>query len=346
MSKIIKRDWRNWKPQQTPSGKRPTPGFDSFQSLGGGGDKNTKAVKPKIDKKKVLNDKLQIKSIKNKNFTKSKASRTKLYGNKSTLKNKNFNFKAQNMSEDRLEYLLDSYEQNRDWSHNIIRAEKAEYKRNKDRAPNIMTKANATRDRRLSSSLAVIISKLAEDKTGEPIIGEDEWDVQELMMRSITRRNIYHCMQSRERENIVLVLDSSPSCERSAKLYGQIAYLSCKLGNLDIYLAPNARLTHKMNAKTHEYENIFSMPEDKNLIACQMDSLHNFFRNRVILFFGDYDGVRHICLASHNNEVYWLNNDYEDEYEHENHLCDRKFNGTVFQVNDRKDLINVIRKLR
>ena len=153
-------------------------------------------------------------------------------------------------------------------------------------------------------------------------------------------------MQSRERENIVLVLDSSPSCERSARFYSKIAYLSCKLGNLDIYLAPNARITHKMNAKTREYEKVFDINKDKDMLLFDMDALHNFFRNRVILFFGDYDGMRQICGASENNEVYWLNNDYEDKQYHDEFLCGQKFHGTVFNVSSKEDLINTIRKLR
>ena len=352
MAKLIKRDWRNWKPQQTPSGKRLTPGSDSSQSLGDGVNKSSdggfdisKAVKPKAVKKKVITLSGKMQDIKSLPIKKTPA-RVKLHGNKTKFKNNNFNYKSKNIGSSEKYRKLDNFDVHLKWSREIIFEEKRDYKYNKDRAHSIVVKANETRDKRLSGALAVMISKLAEDKSGEPIIGEDEWDIQELMMRSLTRRNIYSCMQSRERENIVLVLDSSPSCERSARFYSKIAYLSCKLGNLDIYLAPNARITHKMNAKTREYEKVFDINKDENMIICGMDCLHNFFRNRVILFFGDYDGKRMICEASKSNEVYWLNNDYEGEEIHKEGLYGEKFYGTVFNVSSKEDLINTIRKLR
>jgi hypothetical protein len=345
MSKLIKRDWRNWKPQQTPSGKRSTPGFDSFQSLGGGGDSNIQAVKPKSVKKKAVKlDNIHTNGINNKDFIRKTPARIKISGNKSLINNNNFNFRAKKMNKSHKSIRLDNFDDSIEWSNELIISEKREI--NKNRARSIVSKANTTKDRRLSGALAIMVSKLAEDKSGEPIVGEDEWDVQELMMRTITKRNIYNCMQSRERENIVLALDSSPSCRRTSQLYSKIAYLSCKFGGLDIYLTPNARVTHKMNAKTSKYEKVFSVPRDSDMIVCNMDAMNNFFRNRVILFFGDFDGYRQICLASNNNEIYWLNNDYDDGEEPEEYLNGRKFNGTMFSVSNKQDLINVIRKLR
>ena len=342
MSKLIKRDWRNWKPQQTPSGKRFNPGSDSFQSLGEGGFNISKAVKPKDVKKKAVRLSGVFPTALKNNSIKTKPARAKLYGNKSILKNNNFKFKANSIHNNVAERNLDRFDDHLHWSSDF---EDKKYKHNSNRSCSVIEKADETKDRRLSGALAIMISKLAADKSGEPIIGEDEWDVQELMMRSITRRNIYSCMQSRERENIVLVLDSSPSCRDVAKLYSKIAFLSCKLGNLDIYLAPNARITHKMSVKTGQYEKVFDAERDEDMIVCGMDALHNFFNNRVILFFGDYDGTTQICSASHSNEIYWLNNSY-DEYDHKDYLRGKKFNGTVFDVSSRKDLINTIRKLR
>ena len=342
MSKLIKRDWRNWKPQQTPSGKRFNSGSDSFQSLGEGGFNISKAVKPKAVKKKTVRLSGVFPTALKNNSIKTKPARTKLYGSKSILKNNNFKFKANSIQNTVAERNLENFDDHLHWSSEF---EDKKYNHNSNRSFSVIEKADETRDRRLSGALAIMISKLAADKSGEPIIGEDEWDVQELMMRSITRRNIYSCMQSRERENIVLVLDSSPSCRNVAKLYSKIAFLSCKLGNLDIYLAPNARITHKMSVKNGQYEKVFDVERDKDMIVCGMDALHNFFNNRVILFFGDYDGTRQICSASYSNEIYWLNNSY-DEYEHKDWLRGKKFNGTVFDVSSRKDLINTIRKLR
>ena len=38
-----------------------------------------------------------------------------------------------------------------------------------------------------------------------------------------------------------------------------------------------------MNVKTRKYEKVFELLRDKAIIQCEMDELHNFFKNRVIL---------------------------------------------------------------
>ena len=88
MAKLIKRDWRNWKPQQTPSGKRFNSGSDSFQSLGEGGFNISKAVKPKAVKNKVITLSGKMQDIKSLPIKKTPA-RVKLHGNKTKFKNNN-----------------------------------------------------------------------------------------------------------------------------------------------------------------------------------------------------------------------------------------------------------------
>jgi len=170
------------------------------------------------------------------------------------------------------------------------------------------------------------------------------------MMRSITKRNIYSCMQSRERENIVLVLDSSPSCQSTSELYAKIALLSVKIGCLDIYLAPNAYVTHKMNSKSYEYEPIFDLSKDSSFIICGMDELHNFFKNRVILYFGDWDGEDMISKASQTNEIHWFNKDYtyRTSYRFIDYIKKQQpdFGGTAYGCRTRKDLISITKTIR
>ena len=195
-----------------------------------------------------------------------------------------------------------------------------------------------------------MVSKLAEERSGDVIIGEDEWDLQELMMRSITKRNIYSCMQSRERENIVMVLDSSPSCQSTSELYAKIAMLSVKIGCLDIYLAPNAYVTHKMNNKSYKYEPIFDSSKDSSFIVCGMDELHNFFKNRVILYFGDWDGEYMIAKASQTNEIHWFNKEYthRTSYKFIDFIKEQQliFDGTAYGCRTREDLISITKTIR
>ena len=333
MSKLIKRDWRNWEPEKSPSG-----------GVGSGSGKlhcnKTSEIKKavSINLKPVDMSKIVSKTSKNTprrlNYAKGGLKYNK---NNLDLKSKDFSTREKRQKIlDKRDYL--------DWSESFN--EDIEFDRNDNRARGIVSVSDESKDRRLANTLANIISKLAEDKTGEPIIGEDEWDVKEIMMRSITKRSIYSCMQSRERENIILVLDSSPSCSQMAMLYAKIAFLSVKIGCLDIYLAPNAFVTHKMDNRTGKYTSLYSIGKDKSFLLCDMDRLDNFFSNRVILFFGDYDGHRHIAKASHKNEIHWFNQDYEGTESDKQYLSDRKFDGNVYPCLNRKDLISITKTIR
>ena len=350
MPNRINRDWRNWKEesQDKSSKARPSSGSGLVQSLGvessNDGMKHgvDKATKPMVSVKKAKKQiDTSIKKLPN-NYVKSISSQNiRLNSGNQRFNAKKYKFIADEHSSSHVLDRKQRHEDYIDWS----KSEVIQRLQNTGKASSNIDRAELTKDKRLASALATMISKFAEDKSGEPIIGEDEWDVQELMMRSITRRNIYSCMQSRERERIILVLDSSPSCSRESVFYSKMAYLSCKLGNMEVYLAPNAHITHKINPRTGEFERVFEDDDDR--ITCDLDRLSEFFNNRVILFFGDFDGLEHISKCSEKNEVYWMHNDldrndfdlYMEEYE-----C--KFYGTVFNVRTREDLINVIRKLR
>jgi len=315
----IKRGWRNWKsPKQDSGSSKP-----SAAPVSG---------TPIKDADLEFSTKIDTNNFKIKtNFTSAKV-------NNGSFQRRNFkNIAAKFTMEDR-EIDLSRYDGNVYWSKGFI---DDDYKINDGRAKSVMSMANHTKDRRLAFNLAVIISKLAEDKIGEPTIGEDEWDMPELMLRSITKRNIYQCMHSREREVIVLILDTSPSCEHLSHFYSKIAYLASTLGCLEIYLAPNARLTHKMNPRNGQYEEIFDLENDSDAILCKAHEPANFFNKRVILFFGDYDGRYKIKAMSNNNTVYWFNNDFSRRSN-----SHKGFNGEIYSCTSEKDFINITRKLR
>jgi len=328
MAKLIQRDWRNWKPPQTPSGSRNSSPVES-QGLNSS-DQLPSATKPVKATKKAIR-------LKN---TKNTAKRINFNTGSDIFKKKNFGMIAKKQGNDYVNEMMDDFKSHLSWSKDF---ERYDYKPTMNRAKGIIATRDDSRDKRLANTIAIMISKLAEDKTGEPIIGEDEWDMQELMLRSITKRNIYSCMQSRERENIVLVLDSSPSCEHMSRLYSKIAYLSVKFGCLDVYLAPNAHITHKLNSKTGKYERVFDIKKHRDMIICGMDSIDKFFKNRIILFFGDYDGAFFLEKSSKINEIHWFNNDYSSEHQEDYAY---EYCGSVYSCKTRQDLINIIRKLR
>jgi hypothetical protein len=126
--------------------------------------------------------------------------------------------------------------------------------------------------------------------------------------------------------------------------------LSVKIGCLDIYLAPNAYVTHKMNNKSYKYEPIFDSSKDSSFIVCGMDELHNFFKNRVILYFGDWDGEYMIAKASQVNEIHWFNKEYthRTSYRFIDFIKEQKliFDGTAYGCRTREDLISITKTIR
>ena len=75
------------------------------------------------------------------------------------------------------------------------------------------------RNRKLASNLALLFSKVAEERIGDKIAGRHKWDVEKIMFRRISKKLITHCKYSRDKEKIIIILDSSPSCSRMANLF-------------------------------------------------------------------------------------------------------------------------------
>ena len=337
MSKLIKRDWRNWQPPMSSSYSEKLSNYGKTVAF-----KNFPKLKPKMAKSIPIQPINPIKP--------SKRHPIRLKNNKGGVKfNKNnLDLKSKNFHKHEIEHALNNYDNNIRWSGQFDK--KCKFNKNDKRTKSVFAVAKESKDKRLANTLSIMVSKLAEERSGDVIIGEDEWDLQELMMRSITKRNIYSCMQSRERENIVMVLDSSPSCQSTSELYAKIAMLSVKIGCLDIYLAPNAYVTHKMNNKSYKYEPIFDSSKDSSFIVCGMDELHNFFKNRVILYFGDWDGEYMIAKASQTNEIHWFNKEYthRTSYKFIDFIKEQQliFDGTAYGCRTREDLISITKTIR
>lgn len=334
MGKLIKRDWRNWKPQSIPSKRPSLEQGKGLPALGADGiDTTMKSIQdiPKVAQAK--------KAIKPQKFNKLASRKIPIRKNPKIIKMKQ-NKSYVSIASTRLDYFDDENQWTKDFKQKVRNI-------NEEEARNTFTSAIESKDKRLSNSFARMISKYAEDHIGEPTIGEDEWDINELMMRGITKRNIYSCMQSKDRLNIALVLDSSPSCHQQSLLYHKIAALSNKLGSVDIYLAPNARLTHQFNSRISDYEPMF---EDKNGIkqddiVLQLNYMNNYFKNRVIFFFGDYDGTLILKKCSKNNIIHWFNQDFDAE-DDEREVYRNGYKGKIYKCSNRKDLINITRGIR
>ncbi len=148
--------------------------------------------------------------------------------------------------------------------------------------------------RNLSTRFARMISKVAEDSADLPSEGDEEWDLNELIRRRFTGRLLSQCRMTREKRKVAVVLDTSPSCEHQARLFGSIARIAEELGDCELYDAPNFYITARQLADAWE-----RLPEAQR----EWD-----FRGRVVLAFGDFDGIERICQASRvrGNRIYWF----------------------------------------
>ena len=133
--------------------------------------------------------------------------------------------------------------------------DKTKWELNKDTTdPDFIIKH--VKKKRLNNAIANVFAKIAEDLTGEPVPGDDEWYMEDLLYRSCTRKPINKCKVDYERERLVLVLDNSPSCRSQATFFSSIATAALRLNDVEIYAAPNARMTARMNPKTNRYEEL------------------------------------------------------------------------------------------
>lgn len=190
------------------------------------------------------------------------------------------------------------------------------------------------RERRIINTFAAIVSKVAEDLSGWPIPGDDEWSVNDLMERHISRKPLTQCRQSRERESVVVILDTSGSCLPQAKFYSRIADAAVQSGDVELYAAPNAGLEARLTRRGWEKADHRVWP----------------FRNRTIIFFGDYDGGNHVVEASWHNKVYWFCSEgdrYPDMKVHP--WCSytmKHFKGRYYDCNHDEDFLRLLRKVR
>jgi hypothetical protein len=148
--------------------------------------------------------------------------------------------------------------------------------------------------RALAARFARMVSKVAEDSADMPAPGDDEWDLDELRTRRFTGRLVSQCRMTREKRKVAVVLDTSPSCEHQARLFGSVAQVAEALGDCELYDAPNFAITARKLDDVWE-----PLPELEREWQ---------FQRRVVLAFGDFDGIERICAASRvrGNKIYWF----------------------------------------
>ena len=188
---------------------------------------------------------------------------------------------------------------------------------------------------KLQRAFAICIAKLAEDLSNNDTDGDDLWDVNALMLRRFTRRNILSCKKSEEKEKIVLALDFSGSCKDYSNFFYRLARLSEKHKDIEIFDASNGF------CEEEGYNYSLTNKEDKPF---------SYFYNRTIIFFGDFDGGASIVRLSKKAKVYWFSCEerYDDLDEHD--WCEgytlKDFKGVYYKCYNEDDFIKLIKKIR
>ena len=323
---LIDKGWRKWNPKSVSGKKKP-----SQQDGKGKGDlfplADFKTSRLKLFKHKGITP------IKGNTVVKSIPNPTKLHRTVSLISNDQ---KIETKSKYR-KYLRWSRDAERDsnYKEELELAQLKEYAINNEQAPKQFDLTmKILKKRRLSNMLATMVGKIAEDRAGEPIIGNDEWSVPEILNRVMTRVNINTCKQTRERERIVIILDTSPSCARYAKFFIDIARASANLNDLEMYDAPNAYIVKQYSKASKEFVDIGI---DCASILMEWEAL----KGRTIIFFGDWDGERILCKASKDNTIYWFNPEY-----YEGSTRDKEYTGNHYRCKNEDDLIRLIKKMR
>ena len=319
---LIDKGWRKWNPKSVSGKKKP-----SQQDGKGEGDSFP-----------LANFKLGSKPLKRKPIPIVRGS-SSIKGMPSSIKAKQL---VSILSRDEVDLNRANYRKYLSWSNDSEYEDKARkerehrrYRINNGQAPkDFDLTMKHLKKRRLSNMLATMVGKIAEDRAGEPIIGNDEWSVPEILNRVMTRVNINTCKQTRERERIVIILDTSPSCARYAKFFIDIARASANLNDLEMYDAPNAYIVKQYSKASKEFVDIGI---DCASVLMEWEAL----KGRTIIFFGDWDGEKILCKASKDNTIYWFNPEY-----YVNSTRDKEYTGSHYQCRNEDDLIRLIKKMR
>lgn len=154
-------------------------------------------------------------------------------------------------------------------------------------------------NRYLSANLALLFSKIAEERTGDKIAGRKKWDIKKIMFRRISKKLITQCKYSRDKEKIIILLDSSPSCSKMADLYSKISTEACRYEHVELYDAPNGFI-----------HSVYSISERKYIPLTdeELDNVYHWlgFDGRTIIYFGDEDGTSSLQAAYKQNEIHWF----------------------------------------
>ena len=266
---------------------------------------------------------------------------TDIQRNTIRIPNRNVNNAIKNMSKESISYIIGDTKHYADsWYLGSGR-----YKQNLHSVDNSFD-YEYLRNRKLSSTLSLLFGKIAEERMGDSTEGLDKWDIDKIMFRRISKKVITDCKYAREKQRLVLMLDSSPSCSSMANVYSQIATESANFDDLEIYDAPNGFAHSIYNPR----EGKFVRLSDEEI---EYTVLWGGFNGRTIIYFGDTDAVRSIRSSwSYNDIHWWYRSPYEDHELKSQKLDTQRIRRqwsdkvTVYMCNNISQLMQAVRDMR
>ena len=332
MANKIERDWRNWNGKKDSSQQANKSGLNTHSSSADGDGGGVTPSPVAID--------MNLQSKSGRLYAPSGG---KVKTGTSNIKTKyNFNNALKMLRKGvdvKYSYSTGDYRKYLSWSNDIHRRRKVN-----DRTveKSFELDMNILQKRRLANSLAIVVAKIAEDRAGEPVVGNDYWSVPELLNRVVSKQQLSSCKETREKEKIIIILDTSPSCSEQSAFFMDVAKSSCDLNDLEMYDAPNGFIVKEYSSKLKEF-----VPIDRDV--SNVFSEWQMFNGRTIIFFGDFDGHRIINKVAGDNNIYWFNPVYRDNMADHNQLYSKRFlrnGGGLYRCRDEKDFMNIVRKMR
>jgi len=201
--------------------------------------------------------------------------------------------------------------------------------------------------KRLSSAVARIVSKIAEDLNSEETEGDDVWDCEKIMLRKINHNSIQKCKKSFKKEKIIFALDFSGSCDDYSQFFLNLLVSSLSFKDIEIFDASNG-FSATQNKKIVEKE--VTNFEYCNFEYCNFE----YFFNKTIIFFGDFDGGASLCELSKKANIYWFSCERRYEELDEHSWCRglylkkdfHSYKARYYPCFNEKDFINLIKKIK
>ncbi len=341
----INRNWRDWENNHADNAVSP--------SKSGTTNKNST-----VTKRKSCTSRASAHGIKSKFSARAGKRAFKQNLSKNNLSNKKFN-SVQNESQRKMNRdLMDRKNHNISWSQltNGERVKIDDYYENGEvysssntlsvaiksnkvnlwEAESMGLAASYSKLNRMSSAFARMIYKFGEDNFGKDTEGDDFWCERMIAERVVSRKNINHCKKSLEKDRIIIMLDSSPSCENQASFYSQIASIAARFGDIELYDAPNGRIIKAYSPRDKDFYYIYNKDDVLN-------NAHrwSYLENRNIIIFTDGDSTEVVEENQKRNNIILLTTSNTSNYMYKNMRVNWFKN-----IDEPEDLIKVAKKLK